>query len=171
MALDVLTPCWPHLIAELFRVCKPGGWVEICETDGMVREPSPTSELINSWLSRVAIDEGVQLEYVNTLDTLLASAGFHNVTSHDMCLPLGEWGEGIGTVNQRIYHSLIETYRTRLLICAGITDEYLDALLEEQSRSLEQYQSYTLHRIYIAQRPTLLSHSSQNIILGSSPSR
>ncbi|RKP07354.1 hypothetical protein THASP1DRAFT_17189 [Thamnocephalis sphaerospora] len=153
LALDVPATQWQHVIAELFRVCKPGGWVEVCETDGMVRQPSPASEIVNGWMSHVAAEDGVLLQDVGTLDALMARTGFSDVNVRGLRYPLGDWAGAVGTVKYRVYRGVVEANRARVLSCVDITDEQLDHMLEEQADSLEQHQSHVMHYVYTAQRP------------------
>jgi len=85
---------WPGSVAELVRVTRPGGWVELMEIGKELTPGGPaTSELIGC-LNRLAALQGLDPDgrVVLGLDHLLTEAGLNRVTSRRIELPVGEWG-------------------------------------------------------------------------------
>lgn len=85
---------WPAAIAELVRVTRPGGWVELVEIgEDVTRQGPATSELVTC-LNRLAADRGLDPDgrVVSRLEGLLAESGLEDVTARRIELPVGEWG-------------------------------------------------------------------------------
>ncbi|RKP25815.1 S-adenosyl-L-methionine-dependent methyltransferase [Syncephalis pseudoplumigaleata] len=152
-ALEVPTGCWTLVMAELYRVCRPGGIIELCETDGIVRQPAPTSHVINGWMTSMAADNQVELSCISALDELLRDAGLVDVTRRDLNYPLGEWAGAVGTIQYRVYRSVLDSCRVQILANARLGEDAMDEMLQEQMNTLEQYQSHVVHYVYTARRP------------------
>jgi predicted SAM-dependent methyltransferase len=43
---------WPQAVAELHRITKPGGWVQMTEPDGQIRSLQGTTPTIQDWNDR-----------------------------------------------------------------------------------------------------------------------
>jgi len=89
---------WGQVLVELFRVTRPGGWVELVESDIMLC-PAPAGSQalrINAYFNTVCVRRGIQLQHLQHLEKAMAIAGFRDVRSeHRWLLPLGAWaGEG-----------------------------------------------------------------------------
>ncbi|KAI9593687.1 S-adenosyl-L-methionine-dependent methyltransferase [Syncephalis fuscata] len=163
--LDVPAGRWPSVISELYRVCKPGGIIEICETDGIVRQPAPTSHVVNGWMSAMAARNEVELGSISTLDEPLSDVGFIDIVRRELNYPLGEWAGAVGTIQYRVYRSVLDSCRSQIVSNGNLTDEALDEILEEQMDTLERYQSHVVHYVYTARRPSddmLMEHTSSN---------
>lgn len=85
---------WPDAIADLVRVTRRGGWVELFEIgDEQMREGPATAELFGGLLG-LATARGLDTDgsVVFALDRLLTEAGLEEVTARRFELPIGEWG-------------------------------------------------------------------------------
>jgi SAM-dependent methyltransferase len=85
---------WPEVAADLVRVTRPGGWVELMEvSNNPTREGPATSELF-SCLSRLAATRGLAPDdrVVLRLERLLAESGLEQVSTRRVEFPVGEWG-------------------------------------------------------------------------------
>ncbi|HZV48340.1 MAG TPA: class I SAM-dependent methyltransferase, partial [Candidatus Dormibacteraeota bacterium] len=90
---------WPGVVAELVRVTRPGGWVELAE----VTRPQQTGpatqaffDLIHQHLA-VPLDLDVTDIVFRSLDEYLRRAGLEEVARREVVLPVGEWGGQVGT--------------------------------------------------------------------------
>jgi SAM-dependent methyltransferase len=85
---------WPDAVADLVRVTRSGGWVELFEIgDEQMRQGPATAELFGGLL-RLATAQGLDSDgsVVFHLDRLLTEAGLEDVTARRIELPVGEWG-------------------------------------------------------------------------------
>ncbi|HZU17838.1 MAG TPA: methyltransferase domain-containing protein, partial [Candidatus Dormibacteraeota bacterium] len=90
---------WPRVVAELVRVTRPGGWVELVEPMMETRRTGPATERLWEFLRNVAGPLGLDTTGVvfRSLDGYLRQAGLEAVTRHECELPVGEWGGRVGS--------------------------------------------------------------------------
>lgn len=87
-------PAWPQVVAELVRVTRAGGWIELVELgNGLEPGGEATAELFGCLL-RLASNQGLDPDgrVSFALGRLLAEAGLEDVATRRMDLPVGEWG-------------------------------------------------------------------------------
>ena len=88
---------WPFVIGELARVTRQGGWIESVES-AVALQPGPVlthlSTMINSMIARRGIDpmDGAQV------GEMLRAAGFADVATRRIDVPIGAYGGRIGTM-------------------------------------------------------------------------
>lgn len=86
---------WPKALAELYRVLKPGGAVQLIELDGRhtVPETELTAQVLNATSKAFEI-LGLQAGITENLAHLLGVAGFVDIVDETRRMPLGKsWGE------------------------------------------------------------------------------
>ena len=90
---------WPRVVAELVRVTRPGGWVELGEpTIRLHRIGTVTDRLQRMFLElagSLGLDTGDAV--YGALDRYLREAGLEEVTRRELELPVGEWGGRVGS--------------------------------------------------------------------------
>ncbi len=86
---------WASVIAELARVTRPGGWVELAEC-GVPEHGGPGFMGIwGSWIEFLQA-RGVDFTLGHTLGRMLATGGLSHVTQRQLTFPMGDWGGRIG---------------------------------------------------------------------------
>src|SRR5579884_3366066 len=91
---------WPGTVAELVRVTRPGGWVELVENPPNPTPLGPAGERLFGSIHRLlAAPLGLDTEGVifRSLDGYLDRAGLEDVTRREIELPIGEWGGRVGS--------------------------------------------------------------------------
>ncbi len=89
---------WPYAIADMARVTKPGGWVELAEP-GWPQDAGPgLTNLWDSWVALCAL-RGADFRIGPTIGDLLESAGLRQVTRHMKAFPMGVWGGRLGQMS------------------------------------------------------------------------
>lgn len=85
---------WPDAVADLVRVTRPGGWVQLLEIGDEQMRQGPATEELFAGLLRLATARGLDSDgsVVFHLDRLLTEAGLEDVTARRIELPVGEWG-------------------------------------------------------------------------------
>jgi hypothetical protein len=71
---------WKQYIQECTRICAPGGWVEIVETNFQIVNGGPACQQLNTWSTQGAKLGGVDLNMGQNLDGFMHEAGLINVT-------------------------------------------------------------------------------------------
>lgn len=85
---------WPGVTAELARVTRRGGWIELVELGNGLEPAGPAGTELFTCLLRLASKQGLDPDgrVALALDRLLQSAGLEEVASRRLALPVGEWG-------------------------------------------------------------------------------
>jgi ubiquinone/menaquinone biosynthesis C-methylase UbiE len=91
---------WPAAIADLSRVTRPGGWVELVEMAYDAERPGPAArrlmDLARPLLAALALDTTNAV--YRSLDAYLREAGLTNVVRREAAVPVGRWGGEIGSL-------------------------------------------------------------------------
>lgn len=134
---------WPAVVAELVRVTRPGGWVELIEGKMWLERTGPATDRLSE-LGR-SIAAGLHLdiadEVFSSLDGYLRRAGLTRVARREVSLPLGEWGGRVGSLNassmRAAFASLCDVLQARSLLSA---EESL-VLLQQSQEEYEEYRT------------------------------
>ncbi|HZU16048.1 MAG TPA: class I SAM-dependent methyltransferase, partial [Candidatus Dormibacteraeota bacterium] len=91
---------WPRVVAELVRVTRPGGWVELVEPTMAFSHMGPATR--RAWglvQDHVAAPLGLDTARAvfEALDGYLRQAGLEAVVRRELVLPVGEWGGRVGS--------------------------------------------------------------------------
>ncbi|KAF9957434.1 hypothetical protein BGZ65_002061, partial [Modicella reniformis] len=78
--------------AELLRVLKPEGHLQLVESDGLVYSGGSEIERINQLSLETSLRHGVDPREVQTMKSGLRHAGYTGVNSFHIALPIGDWG-------------------------------------------------------------------------------
>lgn len=86
---------WPNVIAELVRVTRPGGWIELAECGVAERGGPGYMGLWGSWIEFLDT-RGVDFSLGHSIGQMLASGGLSDVTQRQLYFPMGAWGGRVG---------------------------------------------------------------------------
>lgn len=87
---------WPRVVSELLRVTRPGGWIELIET-----EPPSGAPAINqlaAWGKLLVSKRGIDMGMAGQIAPLLTAAGATQVTARTYTIPVGKPGGRIGSM-------------------------------------------------------------------------
>jgi SAM-dependent methyltransferase len=138
---------WPATVAELVRVCRPGGWVELVEGATCFEPAGPATRRLVEFLLELYRQSGLDSNSVvyGALDRYLVDAGLDHVTRRTLRLPLGEWGGRVGSLMacdvRSLFTRLVATFRRRLGVPAN---ECLDLVLAAQREWAERHTTYSI---------------------------
>lgn len=100
MASGVPVAAWPGVVAELVRVARPGGWIELTESVMAMPGLGPANARLMSIAqgisSRLGLDTGRVV--MDSLGDYLRTAGAAEVVRREVSLPIGHWGGQVGTL-------------------------------------------------------------------------
>ncbi len=89
---------WNHAVQELARVTRPGGWVELVESDLIIHRPGPVMQQLTAWGFDVARMRGIDPRVCANIGNFLAGAQLTNIQMYRIDLPVGNWGGRLGNM-------------------------------------------------------------------------
>ncbi len=134
---------WPGVVAELVRVTRPGGWIELVDSATDLRRTGPATTRLFDLLRPLGEAAGLDTTSVTfrSLDDYLRRSGVERITRREEALPVGEWGGRIGSFLATDWRSgltrLCETMRAR---SPHLVEEVL-ILLDQAVQEWERHQS------------------------------
>ncbi|KAI8048018.1 hypothetical protein BDF22DRAFT_747220 [Syncephalis plumigaleata] len=133
------------LLSEHARVCSPGGWLELLETDWEPRD------VLRRLCERRGCNPSAIFELVPSIET----AGFDDVRRLMVQLPLGSWGGMIGTQARKIIFNAWEALRGPMLENEVATDEEISRALLMLDTELDEHPMWLCLIVYLGQREQL----------------
>lgn len=112
---------WPHEVAELVRVTRPGGWVEVVEA-GVSQGGGPGLQTVDSWVASVLARRNLDIHLGAQLETFLREAGLRDVVVRNVHLPLGAYGGRVGQLVETDYFAAVQAMRAPV-VTLGIATE------------------------------------------------
>jgi hypothetical protein len=91
MFIHVNKDQWPSLVKEMFRVLKPGGYIELIERDLWHHSSGPVQQAFQSFFKQQCTLLNLDIELTDTLEVSLSDAGFEEVDRKILDIPIGEW--------------------------------------------------------------------------------
>jgi SAM-dependent methyltransferase len=89
---------WPAVVADLARILRPGGWIELVEPRLAIEPAGPATarlvDLSRGLASGLGLDTGTVV--ADSIDDYLRQAGLASVDRRDVTLPIGRWGGRVG---------------------------------------------------------------------------
>lgn len=133
---------WPIALNELFRVTKPGGWVELCEASPELDCPAHHCHkaLQAPELAYTASDH--ELQVATLLPDWLREARFTDVHSVEGKYPVGKWAGADGEHARDGLVGFLRGLKTPILNRGGLgfasTEEEYDAIIDDFERLCDE---------------------------------
>lgn len=91
---------WPAVVADLVRVIRPRGWIELVEPPFNLEQSGPATDRLLSLTTQMSASLGLDTTGVvyDSLDDFLRRAGLTNVSRRQLSVPIGRWGGQIGSL-------------------------------------------------------------------------
>lgn len=99
LVVGVPLASWPAIVAELVRVARRGGWVEIVEPVVGTVDAGPATQRLIRLAMEIASANGLDTTDVvfRSLDEFLRQAGLVEVVRRQVSIPVGPWGGRVGS--------------------------------------------------------------------------
>ncbi|KAL7311964.1 hypothetical protein PS15m_009670 [Mucor circinelloides] len=82
---------WDNLLKAIYRILKPGGWIEVEEHSLVIESEGPCSRKLHGWFDVFFNEIQVDREIAKKLGGHLVRAGFIDINKQSIAIPLGEW--------------------------------------------------------------------------------
>jgi SAM-dependent methyltransferase len=113
---------WPGLVADLVRVTRPGGWVELVEGGGLASGSGPAVETWVGWMSAASAKRGINFQQGGQVGPALRDAGLVSVTARELWIPAGKHGGRLGNMLGANFSAVIAAFRAPV-VGAGMASE------------------------------------------------
>lgn len=89
---------WRHVMHELMRVTRRGGWIEIVDTSWTPLNGGPATEQVFYWARIAGMMQEINLQLAAWLGNIFLDSGLANVSAPKPQLPMGRGGGRIGSM-------------------------------------------------------------------------
>ncbi|KAF9351085.1 hypothetical protein BGX26_010818 [Mortierella sp. AD094] len=145
---------WTPHFAELGRLTRPGGWIQLAECNGMIVRAGVESLKVNRWVEKAALSSGLNpMQMVDALMPTILGAGLINVECYEYGIPLGDWAGRRGLIAMRSYLVMVESLRDEIIemnrLEEGIFEETIELMKIECSVDCAEL----IMKVICAQKP------------------
>jgi ubiquinone/menaquinone biosynthesis C-methylase UbiE len=143
---------WQFVLNELYRVTRPGGWVEVVEGHYGYEPMGPAAQRISDVMLNAMQRRGIDPRNSARLDQFLQKAGFQRVQARTLKLPVGDWGGRLGQLLVTDVLSFSQAAKP-LLLAQGMSEAECAQLIETMRRECESLRYTWPFHIAYGQRP------------------
>ncbi len=133
---------WPAVVADLVRVTRPGGWVELVEVLVELHPAGPATRRLLDLTRQVGRSFGLdQDSIVRSLGGYLDRAGLAAVEQRSVEVPVGEWGGRAGSLTATNLRALNNRLADAFERSLGVSPAEFRDLLHAMQAEWEQHHS------------------------------
>ena len=141
---------WPHVIAELVRVTRPGGWVELQECGVPIDAPGqPYPALWQTWID-FCRTRGVDFTLGNRIGAMLQQGQLMNIQQREVIFPMGNYGGRVGTMSATDCLAVGGTMKGAVVAANLMSSEQYDRLYDATKAEFQRPVSQAMLPFYIA---------------------
>ncbi|KAF7351664.1 S-adenosyl-L-methionine-dependent methyltransferase [Mycena sanguinolenta] len=139
VALQV--PDWPQALREIYRVIRPGGYVQLGESRPWYEEEFPdrpcTNKLVSAYRCLVRA-RNLDVDCAAHMQEMLEEAGFVDIHVEERAQCIGKWAGEDGIANAINHGGVLRGFKTPILEAGGYgkiaSEAEYDALIEGQAK-------------------------------------
>ncbi|WP_201382874.1 class I SAM-dependent methyltransferase [Ktedonobacter sp. SOSP1-52] len=151
--LAIPAHAWPSELLELVRVARPGGWIELVESEIQARNAGPATQRMGQWIIEVSKRRGIDSSQVPHLGTYLKNAGLQNVVTRSVTVPMGQWGGRVGSMMAANINSAYQAMKPLITSQLGISPEAYEKNILLQHQEWEERHPASVFYAAYGQRP------------------
>jgi ubiquinone/menaquinone biosynthesis C-methylase UbiE len=143
---------WPKYIKECVRICAPGGWIEMLETDMLIHNAGPACEKLNDVMRMGFKARGLDMDAPDRIQYHFEEEGLGNITFENYMIPISSCG---GPLAEFFWTNQANNYRAIRNIIKDkmdVTDEEFEKLLSDATEELKHRQSHLRGILTIGQK-------------------
>jgi SAM-dependent methyltransferase len=148
---------WSSVVADLVRVTRPEGWVELVESAPEIESAGPATERLFSLVRQLGRWQGLDTTsiIIRSLGDHLTRAGLVDVQSQTVELPIGDWGGQPGSLLASGVRAgmtrLMDSFQQKLGVPEVESRELIQAMCDEWNR----YHSRCRFAIAFGRKPSV----------------
>ncbi|KAJ7574879.1 S-adenosyl-L-methionine-dependent methyltransferase [Mycena floridula] len=115
-------PQWPIALKEIYRVLKPGGWVQLAEAAAWMEGEYPGKPCMQKLIAmhrRLTTARNVYIECARGIPDMLAQAGFVDIHIEGRVPCMGKWAGEQGIQNRDNHIGIFRGQKTPILEAGG----------------------------------------------------
>lgn len=136
LTLAIPAAHWPVVVSELLRITRPGGWVELVETE----PPSgaPAIDQLAAWGVELTRRRGIDMSLMARIGDLLRDSGATQVTARMVKMPVGKPAGHIGAMAAVDYMTALAAVRAPLAKLGIVDEATFDAWMARGRQEFDQ---------------------------------
>ncbi|KAJ7499603.1 S-adenosyl-L-methionine-dependent methyltransferase [Mycena latifolia] len=145
LLLALQIPEWPAALREIYRVLRPGGWVQLgeCTPYTMGEYPNkPCMEKLAAMYRSLVGARNLYVDCARDILKMLEDAGFADIRRESRKQKLGKWAGELGVANGINYGGVLRGIKTLVLNAGGYgyvtSEEEYDGLLDGIQREWDE---------------------------------
>ena len=142
---------WPKVVAELVRVTRIGGWIELVET-GPQQHGGPAMDRIVDWITATSNRRGVNPLLGPQIGNFLRDARLGSVEARAITLPVGSYGGRVGKLAETDVFGVVGGVKALVVSQNLTTAEAYDDAMRVAREDLDRYQCYLPFYLAYGQR-------------------
>ncbi|KAG0300768.1 hypothetical protein BGZ98_008911 [Dissophora globulifera] len=147
---------WTPHFAELRRLTRPGGWIQLAESNGLIVCEGIESLKMNRWVERAALSSGLNpMQMVEALMPTVLGAGLINVECFDYGIPLGDWAGPRGQLAMRTYLEMVESLKEEIVDVNHLEEGIFEETIELMKMECIVGKAELIMKVIYAQKPPI----------------
>ncbi|HUY78102.1 MAG TPA: methyltransferase domain-containing protein [Ktedonobacterales bacterium] len=142
---------WPKVVAELARVTRVGGWIELVET-GPQQHGGPAMDRIVDWITATSNRRGVNPLLGPQIGNFLRDARLGSVEARAITLPVGSYGGRVGKLAETDVFGVVGGVKALVVSQNLTTAEAYDDAMRVAREDLDRYRCYLPFYLAYGQR-------------------
>ncbi len=143
---------WSHVLQQLTRVTRVGGWVELAESDQVFRNTGPGMRQLMLWGLQWSQMRGIDARVCARLATLFQAMGLQNIHGYRVDVPVGSWAGRIGSMTATNMYAYNRAIKPRLVADLKLDPRAYDAATEAMQQEWNMYRCFFSFYIICGQR-------------------
>jgi SAM-dependent methyltransferase len=135
---------WAAVVADLVRVTRPGGWIELVEGMPWIDQAGPATERLCDLLCQLARLRGLDSTGIvfRSVGRYLGGAGATEVHVEKFVVPIGSWAGQTGVLMATQYRAMFTRLSPAFRAALGVSDEESHELISSMSDEWNGHRSF-----------------------------
>lgn len=135
---------WATVVADLVRVTRPGGWIELVDGSPWIDQAGPAAERLCDLLCQLARMRGLDSTGIvfRSLGRYLEGAGATEVQVQSMTVPIGTWAGQAGDFMAASYRAMFTRLSSAFTARLGVSEEECRELVARMSEEWDANRSF-----------------------------